>query len=136
MHWAETITEANEIIAQLIAQKKGKTVVKGKSMVSEETALNDYLEQRNVECLESDMGEYIVQLAKQHPSHIIMPAIHQNKQQVAQLFADNIDGFEYSTDVDTLIQQGRDNTSETNFVRLMLVSQVLILLLLKRVPFV
>jgi L-lactate dehydrogenase complex protein LldF len=77
-------------------------------MVSEETALNDYLEERNVECLESDMGEYIVQLAKEHPSHIIMPAIHQNKKQVAKLFADNIEGFEYSTDVDTLIQQGRE----------------------------
>ena len=108
VHWAETITEANEIIAQLIAQKNGKSVVKGKSMVSEETALNDYLEERDVECLESDMGEYIVQLAKEHPSHIIMPAIHQNKKQVAKLFADNIEGFEYSTDVDTLIRQGRE----------------------------
>ena len=108
VHWAETITEANEIIAQLIAQKNGKSVVKGKSMVSEETALNDYLEERDVECLESDMGEYIVQLAKEHPSHIIMPAIHQNKKQVAKLFADNIEGFEYSTDVDILIQQGRE----------------------------
>ena len=107
VHWAETVTEANEIIAQLIAQKKGKSVVKGKSMVSEETALNDYLEKRDVECLESDMGEYIVQLANQHPSHIIMPAIHQNKQQVAKLFADNIDEFNYDTDVDVLIQQGR-----------------------------
>ena len=107
VHWAETITQANEIIAQLIEAKKGKFVVKGKSMVSEETALNGYLEQRNIECLESDMGEYIVQLAKEHPSHIIMPAIHQNKQQVAKLFADNIEGFSYTTDVDTLIQQGR-----------------------------
>ncbi len=107
VHWAETITEANEIIAQLIEQKKGKSVVKGKSMVSEETALNDYLEDRDVECLESDMGEYIVQLANQHPSHIIMPAIHQNKQQVAKLFAENIDCFDYDTDVDVLIQQGR-----------------------------
>ena len=107
VHWAETTTQANEIIAQLITVKKGKSVVKGKSMVSEETALNDYLEERNIECLESDMGEYIVQLAKEHPSHIIMPAIHQNKEQVAKLFADNIEGFSYSTDVDTLIQQGR-----------------------------
>jgi len=107
VHWAETTTQANEIIAQLIATKNGKTVVKGKSMVSEETALNDYLEERDIECLESDMGEYIVQLAKEHPSHIIMPAIHQNKQQVAKLFADNIEGFSYSTDVDTLIGQGR-----------------------------
>ncbi len=107
LHWAETITQANEIIAQLIASKNGTSVVKGKSMVSEETALNDYLEERSIACLESDMGEYIVQLANQHPSHIIMPAIHQNKQQVAKLFADNIDGFAYDTDVDTLIQQGR-----------------------------
>jgi len=107
VHWAETTTQANEIIAQLIARKNGSAVVKGKSMVSEETALNDYLEERNIECLESDMGEYIVQLAKEHPSHIIMPAIHQNKKQVAKLFADNIEGFSYSTDVDTLIGQGR-----------------------------
>jgi len=107
VHWAESITDANEIIAQLIERNNGKSVVKGKSMVSEETALNDYLELQGVECLESDMGEYIVQLAKEHPSHIIMPAIHQNKQQVAKLFAENIDGFDYNTDVDTLIQQGR-----------------------------
>jgi len=107
VHWAESITDANEIIAQLIATKNGKSVVKGKSMVSEETALNDYLEDRDIECLESDMGEYIVQLAKEHPSHIIMPAIHQNKKQVASLFADNIEGFEYTTDVDALIGEGR-----------------------------
>ena len=107
VHWAETINEANEIIAQLIAAKKGKSVVKGKSMVSEETALNDYLEDRNIECLESDMGEYIVQLAKEHPSHIIMPAIHQNKKQVADLFTKNIEGFEHTTDVDALIGEGR-----------------------------
>ncbi len=107
VHWAESITDANEIIAQLIASKKGKTVVKGKSMVSEETALNDYLEARDIECLESDMGEYIVQLAHEHPSHIIMPAIHQNKKQVADLFAKNIQGFEHTTDVDALIGEGR-----------------------------
>ncbi len=107
VHWAETITDANDIIAQLIAKKNGKTVVKGKSMVSEETALNDYLEARDIECLESDMGEYIVQLAHEHPSHIIMPAIHQNKKQVADLFAENIDGFAHTTDVDALIGEGR-----------------------------
>ncbi|MGB0895277.1 MAG: LutB/LldF family L-lactate oxidation iron-sulfur protein [Parashewanella sp.] len=112
VHWAETPTQANEIIAQLIASKKGKSVVKGKSMVSEETALNDYLEQRDIECLESDMGEFIVQLAKEHPSHIIMPAIHQNKKQVADLFSGNIKDFEHTTDVDALIQQGRKTLRE------------------------
>ncbi|MCJ8268409.1 MAG: LutB/LldF family L-lactate oxidation iron-sulfur protein [Psychrosphaera sp.] len=107
VHWAETTEQANEIIAGLIAKAGGKTVVKGKSMVSEEVALNDHLEQRGVECLETDMGEYIVQLAKEHPSHIIMPAIHQNKSQIGKLFAQHIDGFDYSTDVDTLISAGR-----------------------------
>ncbi|MFC1518617.1 LutB/LldF family L-lactate oxidation iron-sulfur protein [Pseudomonadota bacterium] len=107
VHWAESINEANEIIAQIIESKKGKRVVKGKSMVSEETALNDYLLARDMEVLESDMGEYIVQLAHEHPSHIIMPAIHQNKQQVADLFAKHIEGFDYTTDVDELIGEGR-----------------------------
>jgi len=107
VHWAESITDANDIIAQLINGKNAKTVVKGKSMVSEETALNDYLEVREIECLESDMGEYIVQLAHQHPSHIIMPAIHQNKRQVADLFAEKIPGFQHTTDVDALITEGR-----------------------------
>ena len=107
VHWAETITQANEIISTLIQDKNGKTVVKGKSMVSEETSLNDYLEDRDIECLESDMGEYIVQLAHEHPSHIIMPAIHQNKKQVADLFTDKIEGFKHTTDVDALIGEGR-----------------------------
>lgn len=108
VHWAESITQANEIIAELIEQKNGSKVVKGKSMVSEETALNDFLEARDIECLESDMGEYIVQLAKEHPSHIIMPAIHQNKKQVADLFEKNINDFAYTTDVDELINVGRN----------------------------
>ena len=107
VHWAETIDEANHIIAQLIEQKNGTKVVKGKSMVSEETSLNDYLEKRQIECLEADMGEYIVQLAKEHPSHIIIPAIHKNKEQVADLFADKISGFKRTTDVDKLINEGR-----------------------------
>lgn len=107
VHWAETIDQANETIAQIIKEKNGSTVVKGKSMVSEETALNDYLEARDIECLEADMGEYIVQLAKEHPSHIIIPAIHKNKEQVADLFAEKIPGFARTNDVDKLINEGR-----------------------------
>jgi len=111
VHWAETTAEANTIIAELIQRQNGTKVVKGKSMVSEETALNDHLQARGIECLETDMGEYIVQLAGEHPSHIIMPAIHQNKSQVAKLFAEHLPDFslasETATDVDTLIQTGR-----------------------------
>lgn len=107
VHWAETTAEANAIIATLIQRKNGNQVVKGKSMVSEETALNDHLQAQGIECLETDMGEFIVQMAGEHPSHIIMPAIHQNKHQVADLFAQHLPDFDYTIDVDVLIQTGR-----------------------------
>ncbi len=67
-------------------------MVKGKSMVSEEIELNHCLVAHGVDCLESDMGEYIVQLAGEKPSHIIMPAIHKTKEQIAALFEEKIPG--------------------------------------------
>jgi L-lactate dehydrogenase complex protein LldF len=75
-------------------------------MVSEEMEMNDYLAERNIECLESDMGEYIVQLDGEKPSHIIMPAIHKNRFQVSKLFHDKL-GVEETEDVNELIQIGR-----------------------------
>lgn len=107
VHWAETPAQANSIINQLIDQHAGKSVVKGKSMATEEIGLNAYLEAKGKSCIESDMGEYIVQLAGEHPSHIIMPAIHKNAEEIGQLFADKIEHVEYTTDVDTLINIGR-----------------------------
>lgn len=107
VHWAETSEQACEIIHSIIQQHNGKLAVKGKSMVSEEIGLNHYLEARNIECLESDMGEYIVQLAKETPSHIIMPAIHKSKEQIAHLFEDKIVGVDYTDNVDELIGTGR-----------------------------
>src|SRR6266542_1556557 len=77
-------------------------VVKGKSMVSEEMHLNDFLEERGIESLESDLGEYIIQLDGETPSHIIMPAIHKNKQQIARLFGKKIREAKYTEDVDEL----------------------------------
>ena len=108
VHWAETPEEANAIIHGLIATRNGKLAVKGKSMVSEETELNHYLEAHGVQAVESDMGEYIVQLAGEKPSHIIMPAIHKTKAQIATLFHDNIPAAPYTEDVDELIQLGRN----------------------------
>ncbi|PSF13299.1 iron-sulfur cluster-binding protein [Marinobacter fuscus] len=106
VHWAETTEEANRIVHRIIEQRKGSQVVKGKSMVSEEMEMNDYLAARNIECLESDMGEYIVQLDGEKPSHIIMPAIHKNRFQVARLFHDKL-GVDETDDVNELIQIGR-----------------------------
>ncbi|ARU55683.1 iron-sulfur cluster binding protein [Oleiphilus messinensis] len=107
VHWAETPEQACEIIHGIIEQNNGKLAVKGKSMVSEEIGLNHYLEARGIECLESDMGEYIVQLAQETPSHIIMPAIHKSKSQIATLFNATIPDTPYTENVDELIGTGR-----------------------------
>ncbi len=91
IHWAESIDDANALVLE-IAQRHGvKSVVKGKSMVSEEMELNHFLEQHGIEALEADLGEYIIQVDHELPSHIIMPAIHKNKDQIAQLFREKVD---------------------------------------------
>ena len=107
VHWAENAEEANAIIIAIAQKHSAKLVVKGKSMVSEETELNHALEAAGIEALESDMGEYIVQLNGEKPSHIIMPAIHKTKQQIAQLFAEKVPGARYTESVDELIGIGR-----------------------------
>ncbi len=96
VHWAETTDEANQIILAILQRRGAKKVVKGKSMVSEEMHLNAFLGEHGITALEADLGEYIVQLAEQMPSHIIMPAIHLNRSQIANLFKDKIDGFQYT----------------------------------------
>ncbi|WP_122587936.1 LutB/LldF family L-lactate oxidation iron-sulfur protein [Pseudomonas viridiflava] len=106
VHWAETVEEANAIVLSIVEAHEAKQVIKGKSMVSEEMEMNDFLGERGIECLEADMGEYIVQMDHEKPSHIIMPAIHKNAGQVGKLFHDKL-GVEYTTDVDQLIQIGR-----------------------------
>ncbi|WP_313133916.1 LUD domain-containing protein, partial [Stutzerimonas nitrititolerans] len=106
VHWAETVEEANQIVLKIAQARQAKQVIKGKSMVSEEMEMNHFLEGHGIESLESDMGEYIVQLDNEKPSHIIMPAIHKNAGQVASLFTDKL-GVEYTKDVDQLIQIGR-----------------------------
>ncbi len=106
VHWAETADQANEIILGIMQSHNAKRMVKGKSMASEETGLNHFLEAHGIEALETDMGEYIVQLDQSQPSHIIMPAIHKNKQQIAKLFEQKV-GVDYTEDVDKLIGIGR-----------------------------
>ena len=107
VHWAETVDEANAIVHEIVSTHEAKQVIKGKSMVSEEMEMNHYLEGHGVDCLESDMGEFIVQLGNEKPSHIIMPAIHLNAGQVASLFHDKLE-VDYTEDVDRLIQIGRE----------------------------
>ena len=107
VHWAQTPEEANAIALGIARRVGARHIIKGKSMVSEEIGFNHAMEAAGIEAFESDMGEYIVQLAGEAPSHIIMPAIHKTKQEIAQLFADEVPGVTYTEDVDALIQIGR-----------------------------
>jgi len=107
VHWAETCAEGNELILGLLRAKGATRLVKGKSMVSEEMELNAFLESKGIEALESDLGEYIIQLDHETPSHIIMPAIHKNKQQIARQFSQKIKDAKYTEDVDALTAVAR-----------------------------
>ena len=108
VHWAETPDEANAIILDIARRHETKLMVKGKSMVSEEIELNHAMAAHGIDCLESDMGEYIVQLAGEKPSHIIMPAIHKTKLEIAELFHEKLPGIPFTESVDELIKIGRD----------------------------
>ena len=88
VHWAETAGDANRIVAEIAAQHGVRTVAKSKSMVSEECGLNEALEQAGVSVMETDLGEYILQLAHEAPSHIVAPVVHKNKEEISDLFAE------------------------------------------------
>src|SRR5437016_6114309 len=86
VHWARTAEEARTIILDICRVANAQIVTKGKSMVAEEIALNDHLEANGITPVETDLGEYIIQLRHEPPSHIIAPAIHLMKEQVADAF--------------------------------------------------
>ena len=86
VHWARDAAEANSIIVRLGTDRQARTVVKSKSMTTEETHLNDALEAAGMQVVETDLGEYIIQLAEETPSHIIAPAIHKTRRQISELF--------------------------------------------------
>ncbi len=82
VHWARDAAEARQIIIRLCREAGAKTVTKGKSMVSEEIALNAALEEAGIEPVETDLGEYIIQLRHETPSHIVAPALHLTRDQI------------------------------------------------------
>lgn len=86
VHWARDAREARELIAALLKERKAKTVTKGKSMVAEEIELNPYLEAQGITPVETDLGEYIIQLRNEPPSHIVAPAFHLRKEDVEASF--------------------------------------------------
>lgn len=90
VHWAKTAEDARQIVLQIAKKHDVKLVVKAKSMATEEIGLNHALETAGIEALETDLGEYIVQLAGTGPSHIIVPAVHLKKEEIAALFSEKL----------------------------------------------
>ena len=88
--WAEDTKQALEEIGKICAEKNCKTLVKSKSMVTEEIHLNKFLEAQGIESVETDLGEYIQQLDGEPPYHIVTPAMHKSKEDVAKLFAEKL----------------------------------------------
>lgn len=88
--WAENAEQALEEIGKICKAKKCKTLVKSKSMVTEEIHLNDFLEKNGIESVETDLGEYIQQLDHEPPYHIVTPAMHKSKEDVAKLFSEKL----------------------------------------------
>ncbi len=90
VHWAVDADEHNEIVLNILNENKAKKVVKSKSMLTEECHLNPFLATHGIEIVDTDLGERIVQLAKEAPSHIVLPAIHKKKEEVDVLFQEHL----------------------------------------------
>ncbi len=106
VHWASTAESACEAVYAILKARGATKLVKAKTMVSEEIELDDYLRKRGIESLETDLGEFIVQLDHDHPSHIIKPIIHKNRRQIAELFEKNGLGA-YSDEPAVITQRAR-----------------------------
>jgi L-lactate dehydrogenase complex protein LldF len=106
VHWAATGEEARETVLRLCRDRGVRMAVKSKSMATEEIDLNEALERAGVTPVETDLGEYIIQLAHEKPSHIIAPAIHKTKGQVAELFSKELHG-QFAADPEVLTAVAR-----------------------------
>ncbi len=109
--WAETKDQALQQILNICADKNCHTIVKSKSMVTEEIKLNDFLHKNNIESVETDLGEYIQQLDGEAPYHIVTPAMHKSKEDIAKLFYEKLNTAK-NLDPQQLTAIARDNLRE------------------------
>jgi len=107
VHWAETREDVNRIVCEIARLHGVRKAVKSKSMVTEECDLNDALEAAGLEVVETDLGEYILQLAKEPPSHIVAPVVHKTRDEVSDLFQQK-HGTPRKTDIAELTREARE----------------------------
>ncbi|OYW14486.1 MAG: 4Fe-4S ferredoxin [Planctomycetales bacterium 12-60-4] len=112
VHWARTPAEHNEIVLSIVQQHGAQKVVKSKSMLTEECHLNPFLERHGIEVTDTDLGEWIVQLREEPPSHIVMPAIHIKKEEIGELFHERLGTDKGATDPPYLVNAARGKLRE------------------------
>ncbi len=112
VHWANDAQEHNEIVYEILKKNGVKQVVKSKSMLTEECHLNPFLESKGLEVVDTDLGERIVQLRHEAPSHIVLPAIHLKKEDVAQTFHEFLHTDENNSDPTYLTRAAREHLRE------------------------
>jgi len=106
VHWARDAAEANRIVLEIARQHHVKKVVKSKSMATEEIGLNHAMEAAGIQVIETDLGEYIVQLKGMGPAHIVVPAFHLSKEEIAELFREKL-GVDAPAEAEKLTQVAR-----------------------------
>lgn len=102
VHWASSSEEACQLILEISRAANAKVITKGKSMVGEEISLNEALEADGFKVVETDLGEYIIQLAHEPPSHIIAPAVHKTREQISDLFHEHHQQYGLTQKLDTV----------------------------------
>ncbi|MFO0917846.1 MAG: lactate utilization protein B [Planctomycetaceae bacterium] len=112
VYWAATPAEHNQIVLDIIQRHGATNVVKSKSMLTEECHLNPFLERHGIEVTDTDLGEWIVQLRDEPPSHIVMPAIHIKKEEIGELFHERIGTDKGATDPPYLVNAARKKLRE------------------------
>lgn len=112
VHWAKDANEHNKIVYEILRSKNATKVVKSKSMLTEECHLNPYLEQKGMEVIDTDLGERIVQLRNEPPSHIVLPAIHLKKEDVSTTFHEHMGTEKGNNDPQYLTHEARKDLRE------------------------
>ncbi|EMI1451407.1 TPA: LutB/LldF family L-lactate oxidation iron-sulfur protein [Proteus mirabilis] len=112
--FAQTKEEASQYILNIAKEKKAKKIVKAKSMVTEEIGLNPVLENAGINVIETDLAEFILQQAKDAPSHVVVPAIHKNRAQIRQIFHDKL-GYNGSDTPEEMTRFVRQNIRDDFF---------------------
>jgi len=117
VHWAADAEEHNQIVHGILQVHGIQQMVKSKSMLTEECHLNEYLEKQGLDVIDSDLGERIVQLAKEPPSHIVLPCIHKKKEEIGDLFHIHLGVPAGTSDPQILTETARQHLRETFLTR-------------------